>query len=118
MQDLQGQLQLSRLLSEESQKTQAALDQLQAKSVAVLSENAVLHSSYDKMRQVASQAIGQTQTMQKEAADIVHRLNAQHGQEREVYFHASCYLSIGQLWLCVVMPYWGCMYCSRPHGNC
>ena len=116
MQDLQGRLSLVGLLTEESQKMKAALDQLQAKSAALQSENAVILENHNKLQSVASKAISFAQTVQKEAADLVHGLNAQHAQEREVSFHVACYLSIGQLSLCVVLLFGLGHECSSPQG--
>ena len=90
MQDLQGQLSLAGLQSEEFHKMKAAVEQLQANSVALQSENAILLEGHGKLESVASKAISFAQTVQKEAADIAHRLNGQHAQEHEVCFHAAC----------------------------
>ena len=81
MQDLHGQLSLTGLQSEEAQKMKAALEQLQAKSVALQSENAVLHG---KLLQTETEAIGHAHTVQKEAAAMIQKLMKEHAQDREV----------------------------------
>ena len=89
MQDLQGQLNLARSQIEDFQKLQQVLDQLQASSAALLSENTVLTDNQGKLQHVAAQALELARTQQVDGANNIDRLNAKHAKELKVYLHAT-----------------------------
>ena len=84
MQDLQGQLNLARLQSEDYKKMQPVLDQLRASSAALLSDNAVLSDNQRKLQGVASQALQLARSQQADATTTIDRLNAKHAEELKV----------------------------------